>query len=435
MCGGGGESKGPKWKREYVQDHKFDYIDIDEFYDPSCTTRLGYTSVFLVVFKSFLVYVADLWSGVSLLVVGQTDDNANAAIPPNVSKWIFLGAIIFSFLLLFWDIRKSRAIIASRDISWAFTSVIASRYYSIKDYKYYCLFWKINSSRKFVDSVAFFVFFTLKGWKRLLLAEAPRQVINVVTLKALIPKWLQLRNGTLQVNNTALGKTLIQQIMTGTMAFSVVMFAISFIMVCVATVMYIPLLCHMQGNLKEYCCHKVDKRIAYLLQKQAKRRANGKQHHHKKTKKDDIEMKSFPQPTLPQINMNNNNNNNSQPTKGGHQQQPYYGDDKSRLGSGRRYSGSSFASGDQAGLTANAQPQAWTPQPYHANEDGFHHQPQQRHYQQQHQPQYYPSPYQHHSPQQSNTSIIPPSPYMAYQQHQQPPSQNYQYQQSPHSHY
>lgn len=98
------------------------------------------------------------------------------------------------------------------------------------------------------------------GWKRLLLAEAPRQVINVVTLKALIPKWLQLRNGTLQVNNTALGKTLIQQIMTGTMAFSVVMFAISFIMVCVATVMYIPLLCHMQGNLKEYCCHKVDKR-------------------------------------------------------------------------------------------------------------------------------------------------------------------------------
>lgn len=175
-------------------------------------------------------------------------------------------------------------------------------------------------------------------------------------------------------------------------------------------------------------------RIAYLLQKQAKRRANGKQHHHhKKTKKDDIEMKSFPQPTLPQINMNNTNN---QPTKGGYPQQTYYGDDKSRLGSGRRYSGSSFASGDQAGLTANAQPQAWTPQPYRANEDGFHHQPQQRHYQQQqqHQPQYYPSPYQHHSPQQSNTSIIPPSPYIAYQQHQQPPSQPYQYQ-SPHSHY
>jgi hypothetical protein len=73
-------------------------------------------------------------------------------------------------------------------------------------------------------------------------------------------KWIQLRNGTLQVNNDALGKTLIQQIMTGTMAFSVLMFAFSFIMVCAATLVYIPLLCHIQGNLKEYCCHKVDKR-------------------------------------------------------------------------------------------------------------------------------------------------------------------------------
>jgi hypothetical protein len=73
-------------------------------------------------------------------------------------------------------------------------------------------------------------------------------------------KWIQLRNGTLQVNNDALGKTLVQQIMTGTMAFSVLMFAFSFIMVCAATLVYIPLLCHIQGNLKEYCCHKVDKR-------------------------------------------------------------------------------------------------------------------------------------------------------------------------------
>ncbi|KAI8084974.1 uncharacterized protein BX664DRAFT_338236 [Halteromyces radiatus] len=429
MCNGGSEKQGPKWKREYVQDHKFDYIDMDEFYDPSCTTKIGYLSIFLVIFKSFLVYIADLWTGVSLLMVGQTSDNESAAIPPNVSKWIFLGAILISFLLLFWDIRKSRMIIASRDISWAFTSVIASRYYSVKDYKYYCLFWKINSSRKFVDGVAFFVFFTLKGWKRLLLAEAPRQVINVVTLKALIPKWIQLRNGTLQVDNTALGKTLIQQIMTGTMAFSVLMFAISFLMVCAATIVYIPLLCHIQGNLKEYCCHKVDKRIAYLLRKQAKKRVNGL---HQKNKKDDIEMKSFPQPTLPQINDNNNNTYLSS----GHGYQQQYGiDDGSRInGGGRRYSGSSYSSNDQLGLTANAQPQAWTPQPYYSNDDTLYHQPQQRHHHHHHQsPQHlYSSPYQLQSPQISNASI-PPSPYQTYQQpYYQHQPQQYQ---APHSYY
>lgn len=105
----------------------------------------------------------------SLLVIGQTNENMDAAIPPDVSKWIFLGAIMISFILLFWDIRKSRGIIKSRDISYTFFSIIANRYFSVKDYKYFCLFQKINRSRKSIDSVAFFVFFTLKGKKKLIL--------------------------------------------------------------------------------------------------------------------------------------------------------------------------------------------------------------------------------------------------------------------------
>lgn len=81
----------------------------------------------------------------------------------DVSKYIFLGAILISFLLLFWDIRKGRTIVASRDISYTFTSVFASRYYSLKDYNYYCFFCKIQNSKKTTDEIAFFVFFTLKG--------------------------------------------------------------------------------------------------------------------------------------------------------------------------------------------------------------------------------------------------------------------------------
>ncbi|CAO3611551.1 unnamed protein product [Cunninghamella blakesleeana] len=348
MCGSS------RWKREQVREHKFDYIDIEEFHDSSCLPRLGYSTIYFMVLKSFLVYVADLWSGVSLLVVGQTSDNEHAVIPPNTSKWIFLGAIMVSFLLLFWDIRKARVVIASRDISWAFTNQIASRYYSLKDYDYYCLFWKINNSRKFVDSIAFFVFFTLKGWKRLLLAEAPRQVINVVTLKVLIPQWIQLRQEDglqLSLDNSALGKTLVQKIMTGTMAFSFVIFAFSFIAVVIATFLYIPLLCYIQGNLKEYCCHKVDKRIHYLLQKQvAKRKRNHKKH---PNKKDDIEMTSLPQPTLPQLNNNNNNNSNNSNNNNNH------------LHHQRRYSGSSYTSHDQMALTSNIQTQPWSNHPYH----------------------------------------------------------------------
>ena len=45
-----------------------------------------------------------------------------------------------------------------------------------------------------------------------------------------------------------------------TMLFTVVIFAISAVCLLVAAVIYVPLLCTIQGNLKEYCCHKVDKR-------------------------------------------------------------------------------------------------------------------------------------------------------------------------------
>ena len=30
------QQKGPKWKRELVPDHKFDYIDVEEFRTHSC---------------------------------------------------------------------------------------------------------------------------------------------------------------------------------------------------------------------------------------------------------------------------------------------------------------------------------------------------------------------------------------------------------------
>jgi hypothetical protein len=102
--------------------------------------------------------------------------------------------------------------------------------------------------------------YIIKGWKKILLAEAPRQVINIVTLIAITPKWIEINKGTLVIDNSSLGKNLMQQIMTGTMMFSVIVFAISFVLMCIAAAIYIPLLCHIQGNLKEYCCHKVDKR-------------------------------------------------------------------------------------------------------------------------------------------------------------------------------
>jgi len=43
------------------------------------------------------------------------------------------------------------------------------------------------------------------------------------------------------------------------MLFTVIIFIGSLLLLIVAAVLYVPLLCYIRGNLKEYCCHKVDK--------------------------------------------------------------------------------------------------------------------------------------------------------------------------------
>lgn len=58
-CCGGDK---PKWKREIVPDHKFENVDLDAFYNPSCGSRFGYMFIFILSLKSFAVYVADLWT-------------------------------------------------------------------------------------------------------------------------------------------------------------------------------------------------------------------------------------------------------------------------------------------------------------------------------------------------------------------------------------
>ena len=80
-----------------------------------------------------------------------------------IYKWVFAACIVLSFILLAWDMKKAAAIIQSRDISYAFTSMIAYRYYAIKSYAHFCLFSKIHNSKKQIDEIAFFCFFTFRG--------------------------------------------------------------------------------------------------------------------------------------------------------------------------------------------------------------------------------------------------------------------------------
>ncbi|KAF9377356.1 hypothetical protein CPC16_011867 [Podila verticillata] len=303
------------WRRQKVEDHKFDFIDVEDYVDNSAWRKFKYSLVFAIVIKGILVYCADLWTAVNLLVsqkwsnkLGVEGDKIQweaIQISFDVYKWIFAGCIILSFILLAWDIKKAVATIESRDISYAFTSMIAYRYYAIKSYAHFCLFEKIHNSKKQIDEIAFFCFFTFRGWKRLIFADGPRQVINgIILITVFTENKKKLPNGQTQLDlafwnwRDTFGITTL--ITMGLMMFTLTLWIISVLYMIGAVILYIPLVIHIQGNLKEYCCHKIDKRIDEIVKKKARQRAQDAAKNTKGGKGGDTPLQK---PTLPNIGL------------------------------------------------------------------------------------------------------------------------------------
>ncbi|KAJ3031151.1 UNVERIFIED_CONTAM: hypothetical protein HDU68_006282 [Siphonaria sp. JEL0065] len=299
------------WKREEIPDHKFDYLDVDEFIDDNWLRKLQYSFIFFLTVKSVLVYTADITILVLMIQSNVFDANfactSNSTAPGNndisngiasifcsgkgitetlapkkARPWIMLASVIMSLVLLLLDWRKGRIVIKSRDISYSLTNHVAYRYYVLKSYPHYCFFAEILNSRKTVDVLAFFVFFAFKSWKRLFLAEFPRVYINALNmydvLTSLIPNDLNYGNPFLQYgvafarlyesrasNGVALATTVLS-------TFTISMWFFSFCVIVIAFFMYFPLLYIVRGNLKEYVCHKIDKRISELLKKKSRKR-------------------------------------------------------------------------------------------------------------------------------------------------------------------
>lgn len=283
---------------------------------------MKYLWLYLIVLKSFLVYVSDIFSAITMLTTKNWSNeifkecatiNGCVFIPFNIGKWVFFGCIIFSFLLLAYESRKAKKIIASRDISFAFTNVLANNYYSLRSYDHFCFFDHISNSTRLSDDFAFFVFFTFKSWKRLLLADGPRQSINALTLYAV---WLVKSKDPApwyDIPKYFRGNSLSTSALTVTSFFTVVVFAGSLLLLIVAGICYVPLLLHIRGNLKEYCCYKVDKRIGTIIKRknkerladaarQAQKEAMG-DYSHLKNKKGELVGKPLPQPTLPNLSI------------------------------------------------------------------------------------------------------------------------------------
>ncbi|KAG0203944.1 hypothetical protein BGX28_003946 [Mortierella sp. GBA30] len=264
----------PKWKTEVVPSHTFEFINIPDFHNDSFWAHIRYSWVWIMFLKAILVVCGDIWTCTVLIVSGSTwsISSIKLAIDISIARWIFTGCILLSFLLLAIEIKKANRVIKSQDVSYAVSNKIVSEFYCLQKYDYFCFIEKIRNSSKLHDKLSFFVFFQLKGWK-FLVVQAPRQVINIMTLVAFMGAV-----GFDIVNLGDLGQRFPHLSSADlftfcVMVFTSLMFIGSVLATVAAVVLWIPLVAKVQGNLKEYVCHKMDKRIDTIIKKTIKERA------------------------------------------------------------------------------------------------------------------------------------------------------------------
>ena len=253
----------PNWKRQLVVEHKFDYIDVDEFAgNDTVTRRLKYAFLYMLSFKAALVFLADIGSIIAQFnIISLPSAEVRNPLMSKITPFVYIFCLVVSLGLFLMDAAAARRIVNSRDISFTFTNTLAYRYYAFKNYAYFCFFEEINDLKRTKDNMALFVFFRLRHWKRLLLVEAPKAGINIYTLLA---THQALTNVDKLMDGSAFSG-LTNNFVTILVMVGIALFFMSAISVLVAGIIYVPLICEIRGNIKEYCCHKVDKRIAELI--------------------------------------------------------------------------------------------------------------------------------------------------------------------------
>eukprot|EP00835_Amoeboradix_gromovi_P000013 NODE_1_length_95616_cov_0.657642.p13 type:complete len:414 gc:universal NODE_1_length_95616_cov_0.657642:41109-42350(+) len=266
-----------KWKKEVIVEHKFSDIRISDFKSNSTILRIKYMFLYLLVLKSIAVLIADFFITYTyFMALLSNDPTSNGDESVQWAKslqiyryrpYLYIISVLFSSLLSLYEWRIARKIIKSGDIASAFTSEMASTYYSLGSFAHFCFFQVVSNSTKLRDNLAFFVFFSFKNWK-FTAAETPRRVLNILAIIALYQS-----NGTQsQVKDIETGNVKFEVLSVYGSLFTIAFWFLGIIRFLAAVAIYVPLITtYIQGSVRGYATHKIDKRITQILNRKKKK--------------------------------------------------------------------------------------------------------------------------------------------------------------------
>lgn len=236
---------------------------------------------------SISIYVVDTFVAVNLLAFNKWAGQIQPAIPFEISRWVFAGCIILSFVLLIERWIRAVRVMRQGGVAKSYLDPLAVRVQSIRmgangrGYRRFLVFAELTKSRKGADYVALFSYFSFEAAIRIIFAEGPRVVINGITLYS-VTKLNFIPTGE---HAGPQGKSPVEQffINIGAMAdkdklqatvlfgmlWTCLIWILAALSLAVSVVLYLLFLWHHipseAGGLKNYCRIKINKRMERVV--------------------------------------------------------------------------------------------------------------------------------------------------------------------------
>lgn len=263
-----------KWVKD-IHQNTFDVIDPLFFKNYKFWTIVNYLFELTMVVLSVAFLGSDIYTAVKLLAFNQWSSEIQPFISFKVCRWIFVGCIILSIVLLLIEWVKAIIVYRTRNISLCYMNSKARALYSMQKYSYFCVFFRISSG-SFFNFMAFFTNFALQGSVRLVLVDSPRQVINGIT----IFKLLRFNSSMLYTIRTIAATNRTEAIVLSFMTFSFVVWFLFIARLFIALILYFPVYYKIKyelqykSGLKQFCCVTIDRRVSEFVLRRHKKTLN-----------------------------------------------------------------------------------------------------------------------------------------------------------------
>lgn len=252
----------------------FDIVKVESFHNTRAGTVVLYLWQGFQLLLMIAILAADTYTCVNILAFNKWSSTDYQVYQYKVAKWIFTGCILFRFALILYHLAWGIYIYRTRNIALAYLNNMAKLMYRLRNYDYHCLFHDIEQEG-FFDWAAFLVYQELDNALEILVADTPRQVINILTLRYYATGGDQ--NNDILANIRAIATTNLRlSVILSLQLASLALFGFFFFKFLLGMLLYIPIRVKVSHKgfklLKLYCYDNVNDKVRFLVSRNHKSR-------------------------------------------------------------------------------------------------------------------------------------------------------------------